>query len=73
MRFARSTVAGTATKALVDLTGDEDPIIRSNVFRALVQRKDRASVPALRALEKDSPDATIKAAAKEAAEKIEAK
>jgi aminopeptidase N len=62
-----------ATETLVTLLKDDDPLVREAVFAALVARKDKAAVPALRALEKDARDEKTRAAAKDAADKLEGK
>ena len=60
-----------ATQALVALIRDEDPQIRSRVFEALVSRKDRSALAALRALESGSSDTALRAQAKAAADSLE--
>jgi len=60
-----------ATEALVALLKDEDPQVRGRVFVALADRKDKTALPALRALETESTEESIRKSAKETADQIE--
>ncbi len=60
-----------ATEILTKLLKDEDSRVRERVFYALVARKDKSAVTALRDLEKTTQDAGLRAAARDAAVELE--
>ncbi|MGC8668529.1 MAG: M1 family aminopeptidase [Chthonomonadales bacterium] len=60
-----------ATSALLKLASDADPQVRSEAFSSLVDRRDRSAIPALRALEQTAADPAVRAAAKDAADKLQ--
>ena len=59
------------TGTLTMLLKDEDPQVRQGVLQALLTRKDRSAVPALRALANAAQDADERAAAGDTAGKLE--